>query len=246
MFSLMLSLAASAAAQSENKLVWELSVKGAPVGTREVTVRTMHGTAEGEDGSRVLESFTDLSGQVGPMRVRWRQRLTAHIDAREPASFTSVVDQNGTTLEIQGRWTPDNWIVTTTTNGRPRTTEMPLARVDISTADLLDPATRYPFAHFTELRILSAESGEVLTGPVERLGVSEVTVQGTPIQVTGYAWTSTKGRSEFKFSADGFLVAYRTQLFGVDLEAVLRDPPPGGSDDFPVSARGARVDAVDL
>jgi hypothetical protein len=94
--------------------------------------------------------------------------------------------------------------------------------------------------------ILSSEAGEVLTGPIEKLGVSEVVVAGTPVQVTGYAWTSTKGRSEFLYSADGFLVKYRTQLFGIDLEAVLRDPPPGGSDDFPVAARGPQVDSSDL
>jgi hypothetical protein len=226
---------------AEQKLVWELSVKGQAVGTRELTVRTI-----GDDGSRILESFTDLSGQVGPMRVRWRQRLTAHATAREPASFTSVVDQNGTALEIQGRWTPDTWYVTTTTNGRARTTEMPLSRIDFSTADLLDPQTRFPLSHYDSAMILSSEAGEVLTGPIEKLGVSEVVVAGTPVQVTGYAWTSTKGRSEFLYSADGFLVKYRTQLFGIDLEAVLRDPPPGGSDDFPVAARGPQVDSSDL
>lgn len=226
---------------AEQTLVWDLSVKGQPVGTRQLTVRTI-----GEDQGRILESFTDLSGQVGPMRVRWRQRLTAHVDGREPASFTSVVDQNGTALEIQGRWTPETWYVTTTTNGRSRTTEMPLARIDLSTADLLDPLTRYPLSHYGEAAILSSESGEVLSGPIEKLGVSEISIAGTPVQVTGYAWTSTKGRSEFQYSADGFLVKYRTQLFGIDLEAVLREPPPGGSDDFPVAARGPQVEVLDL
>lgn len=180
------------------------------------------------------------------MRVRWRQRLTAHASAREPASFTSVVDQNGTALEIQGRWTPETWYVTTTTNGRSRTTEMPLSRIDLSTADLLDPMSRYPLSHYEEAAILSSEAGEVLSGPIEKLGVSEVVVAGTPIQVSGYAWTSTKGRSEFLYSADGYLVKYRTQLFGIDLEAVLREAPPGGSDDFPVAARGPQVESQDL
>lgn len=234
-------VATLAARAAEQTLVWDLSVKGQPVGTRQLTVRTL-----GDDQSRILEAFTDLSGQVGPMRVRWRQRVTAHVTAREPASFTSVVDQNGTALEIQGRWTPDTWYVTTTTNGRSRTTEMPLARVDLSTADLLDPLTRYPLSHYDQVAILSSESGEVLSGPVERLGVSEISVAGTPVQVTGYAWTSTKGRSEFHYSADGFLVKYRTQLFGIDLEAMLREPPPGGSDDFPVAVRGPQVEVLEL
>jgi hypothetical protein len=234
---------AVAHAAGDQKLVWDLSVKGVNVGSRELTVREM----DGADGpSRVLESYTEINGMIGPLKVRWRQRMTAHVDARQPASFISVVDQNGTVLEIQGRWTPSAWMVTTTTNGRARTTEMPLPRIDLSTADLIDPNSRLPLSHFTEARMLSAESGEVLVGPLERLGVSELPIDGQPIQVTGYAWTNPQGRSEFQYSADGFLVKYRTQLLGVEVEAVLRDPPPGGSDDFPVAVRPPAVEILDL
>ncbi|MEQ1565646.1 MAG: DUF6134 family protein [Myxococcota bacterium] len=231
------------AATPEHHLVWELSVKGQVVGSRELTVRYL----EADGGtSRALESYTDLDGTVGPLKVRWRQRLSAHIDAREPASFTSVVDQSGQVVEVQGRWTPSHWAITTTSGGRSRSTEMPLARVDLSTADLMDPYTLLPLAHYREAHILSAETGEVLVGPVESLGVSELRVKNNPIQVTGYAWTSTTGRSEFYYSADGYLVKYKTQLLGVDLEAVLRDPPPGGVDDFPLATARPVVEVIDL
>ncbi|MCA9488829.1 MAG: hypothetical protein KC621_02880 [Myxococcales bacterium] len=228
---------------ADTTLTWDLSVKGVNVGSRELTVRTMDG-ADGQ--SRILESFTDINGMVGPLKVRWRQRMTAHVDAREPAAFTSVVDQNGSLLEIQGRWTPTGWQVTTTTNGRSRATDMPLSRVDLSTADLMDPSSRLPLSHYDEVRVLSAESGEVLVGPVEKLGVSEVSIDGQAIQVTGYAWTSPQGRSELMFSADGWLVKYSAQLLGIQVDAVLRDPPPGGSDDFPVAVRPPKVEALDL
>lgn len=227
----------------DTTLVWDLSVKGVNVGSRELTVRTMDG-ADGQ--SRILESFTDINGMVGPLKVRWRQRMTAHVDAREPAAFTSVVDQNGSLLEIQGRWTPTGWQITSTTNGRSRSTDMPLSRVDLSTADLMDPSSRLPLSHYDEVRVLSAESGEVLVGPVEKLGVSEVTIDGQAIQVTGYAWTSPQGRSELMFSADGWLVKYSAQLLGIQVDALLRDPPPGGSDDFPVAVRPPKVEALDL
>lgn len=234
---------AQPAGQFQHKLVWDLSVRGAVVGTRELTVKYL----ESDGGTnRMLESFTDINGAVGPMKVRWRQRMTAHIDAREPASFHSVLDQGGTVLEVQGRWTPAKWQVTTTSNGRSRTAELPLGRVDLSTADLMDPYTQLPLSHFTEVRVLSAESGEVLMGPVESLGVSELQIKNAPIQVSGYAWTSPQGRSEFYYSADGFLVKYRTQLLGVELEAVLRDPPPGGVDDFPVAVGRPTVDGQDI
>jgi hypothetical protein len=236
-------VAAAFAGTFEHKLVWDMSVGGTTVGSRELTVRYL----EADGGTnRILESYTDINGALGPMKVRWRQRMTAHVDAKEPASFHSVVDQGGAILEVQGRWTPTQWLVTTTANGRSRTSEVPLGRVELSTADLMDPYSKLPLSHFKEARVLSAETGEVLIGPVEQLGVSEVRVKTQPIQVSGYAWTSPQGRSEFYYSADGFLVKYKTQLMGVDLEAVLRDPPPGGVDDFPVTSARPSVDGEDI
>lgn len=240
----MLALGTTAlAGDFSHTLVWDLSVRGTKVGSRQVSVRYL----ESDGGaSRILESYTDINGTIGPMKVRWRQRMTAHIDAREPASFHSVIDENGSVLEVQGRWTPAEWHVTTTTNGRSRTTAMPLGRIDLSTADLMDPYTTLPLSHFTQARILSAETGEVLLGPIQSLAIQEIKIKNTPVQVSGYAWTTPQGRSEFYYSADGFLVRYRTQMLGAELEATLRDPPPGGVDDFPVAAARPSVDVLDL
>src|SRR5687768_15252506 len=244
MVTLLLAQAALGA-PLEQKLVWDLSVKGAPVGKRNLTIRYLESDSGGT--MRMLESYTEINGSLGPMKVRWVQRMTASIDPREPASFTSVVDQNGTVLQVQGRWTPANWVViTSTAAGRPRETTMPLSRIDLSTADLMDPYSRLPLSYFDQARILSAETGEVLVGPIEKLGVSELTIGGQPIQVTGYAWTSSEGRSAFYYSADGFLVKYETQLVGIDLEAVLHDPPPGGVDDFPVAVGRPKIEELDL
>jgi len=233
----------AAAADRENTLVWDISAGGARIGTRNLVVRYLDGEA---GTSRILESYTELEGQLGPTRLRWRQRMTAHVDAREPASFHSVIDHDGTPIEVQGRWTPSAWVVTTLANGRPRTVDMPLTRIDLSTADLLDPDTRFPLSHFSDIRMLSAETGEVLTGPVEQLGVREITIAGKPLAVTTYAWTSPQGRWELSYSTDGFLVRSVTQLLGITLEAQLREPPPGGIDDFPVSGGQPEIEALDL
>lgn len=243
MWTLALAAVTANAAELEHRLVWKLSVKGAPVGERTAVIRYLEGSA---GTNRIVESYTDLNGAVGPMKVRYRQRMTASIDAREPASFHAVNDQGGATLEVQGRWTPSGWVVTSTASGRSRTVDMPIGRIDLSTADLMDPYTRVPLSYYTEARILSAESGEVLVGPVAKLGVSEIAIQGQPVQVSGYAWTSPQGRSEFYYSADGFLVRYKTQLLGIELEAVLDAPPPGGVDDFPVAAGRPKVEILDL
>jgi len=230
-------------AGSDSTLTWNLTANGARVGTRTLTIRTLEGDA---GTNRILESYTDLNGRVGPLQVRYRQRMTAHVNGREPASFHSVVDANGALNEVQGRWTPGAWVITQTSNGRSRTTEMPAGRIDLSTADLFDPFSQVALSRFDEARILATESGDVLRGPVEKLGVSEVVIGPMQVQVSGYAWSSPSGRSEFYFSTDGFLVKYQVQLLGVSLDAVLASPPPGGVDDFPVAARGPIIEAIDL
>jgi len=129
----------------------DVAVRGSTIGTRTLTIKYVQGEA---GTNRILESFTDLNGAVGPIKVRFRQRLTAHIDAREPASFHSVVDQNGSLMETQARWTPSAWLVTTTADQRSRTVDMPLNRIDLSTADLMDPYSRLPLSHYEEVRVL--------------------------------------------------------------------------------------------
>ncbi len=231
------------AADLEHSLTWDITVQGQPVGQRTLTVKY----AEGSIGlRRIMESWTDLDGQIGPIRVRYRQRMTAHADSREPASFQSVIDENGSLREVQGRWTPAAWLVTVNADGRARTVEMPLNRIDISTGDLIDPGTSLTLNHFAEVRVLSAETGEVASGPVSELGISDLTIAGEQVQVTGYAWDNSQGRSAFYYSPDGFLVRYETQLLGVPMIATLVAAPPGGVDDFPVSSGSTSVEELPL
>ncbi len=245
LFALVALTGLAGAADLEHKLSWDLSVQGQKVGTRELTVKYIRD--EGAVGfRRVVESWTEMAGAVGPMRVTYRQRMTAHASGREPASFHSVIDENGSGLEVQARWSPSAWWVTTSTSGRSRTIDMPLNRIDLSTADLMDPDTRYPLSHYDELRLLSAETGEVLTGPLEHIGTSNITIGGQKVQVHGHVWTSPEGKSEFYYSADGFLVRYEIQLLGISLSAILNHAPPGGVDDFPVRVGAPAIEEINL
>jgi len=243
MLVVLIALSAQAA-DLQHSLVYDLSVSGSVVGTRKLTIKYV---PDDQGTRRILESFTDIDGQVGPIRARFRQRMTAHIGPREPASFHSVVEENGRLMEIQGRWTPSAWMLTTTADRRSRSVDLPLNRVHLSTADLMDPYSQFGLDHLSgEARVLSAESGDVLQGPLEALGVEEIQIDNLPVQVTGYEWTSPQGTQSFWYSSDGFLVKFQTQLLGVTLDAILQDPPPGGVDDFPVAAGGAQVERVDL
>jgi hypothetical protein len=195
---------------------------------------------------RIVESWTELSGNIGPLRVNYRQRLTGHAEGSDPASFQSVIDEDGALREVQGRWSPSAWWVVTTADGRSRTVEVPINRIDLSTVDLVDPGSGLQLARFDEARILSAETGEILSGPVSELGISDIMIGATSVQVSGFAWDSPQGRSSFFYSADGFLVRYETQMLGVPMEAQLEQPPPGGVDDFPVASGRPAIEEIPL
>ncbi len=247
---LLFSLSASAAAP-ETTLTWDLTAQNAPIGTRTVTVKAL----PGDQGThRVIEAFTDISGTIGPIRIRFQQRMTAHAEGNAPASFHSVIDENGTPSEIQGRWTPSGWFVSTNVAGRARNVDFPPSRIDLSTADLMDPESRVSPSQLAPaergksvtVRVLSALTGTVETGPLERLGPSEVTIDGTAVPVEGYTWTGPQGASRFYYSSEGHLVKYQSTMQGIQVEGVLQDPPPGGIDDFPVAIGRPDVETIPL
>lgn len=227
----------------EHKLVWDLAVKGQKIGTREVTVKYVPGDL---GMRRILESWTEIDGSVGPMRLVYRQRMTAHASEREPASFHSVMEQNGTPAEVQARWTASAWWVTTNVGGRARTVDMPANRIDISTADLFDPDTRFPMSRFEQVRILSAETGDVLVGPVTDLGSKEMQAGKKSVQVHGYAWDAPMGKSTFWFSGEGYLVAYDMAILGIEVQGRLTHEPPPGVDDFPVAFGRPAIEVIPL
>lgn len=238
-----LSIAALAAPSNDSELVWNLFVDGQPVGTRELTVRRI-----GSDTSamRILESYTNIDFSLGNTPIQYRQRLTASVQPGEPAAFHSVVDQNGSLLEVQARWTPSAWVVSTTENGATRTVDMPVDRVHMSTADLFDPDNLTPISRHGNARLLFAELGTVNIGSVEKLGTSETLINNETVQVTGFAWTGPAGRSEFFYSTDGYLVSFTLHLAGIGVRGTLAEPPPAGVDDFPVRTFAPDVRVIDL
>lgn len=231
------------AAPVEPELTWGLSIRDQPVGTRTLKLKILpgdHGTR------RILESYTSIDGRVGPIGLTFRQRMTAHAEGGDPASFHSVVDQNGDAAEIQGRYTPSGWVVSTNLGGRVRSADYPPGRIDLSTADLLDPESRVALGRSGTVRILFAETGDVVEGKVEKLPSDTLEIDGAPVDVQGYAWASPEGTSRFWYSAEGYLVRYELQLLGVPVTGQLTKPPPAGIDDFPVRVGTPDVERIPL
>ena len=225
-------LALASAFAAPVTLAWDLAVQGRPVGTRTVTVKAL----PGDGGRRVLESYTEVAGAVGPVKLDFRQRFTAHLVGADPASFHSVVDQGGQASEIQGRFSAMGWTVTTNIGGRVRTSDYSPGRIDLSTADLFDPQSQLGLKRASTVRILSAETGEVMQGSVVAKGATTVEVAGESVPVEHYQVVGADGSSSFWFSPEGYLVRYELRSMGAKLTGTLTSPPPGGVDDFAVRA----------
>lgn len=243
MWILLAALALAAPAlPPERTVTWELTVGGRPIGTRNATVRY-----EVQRGKtvRVIESWTDLAGAVGPVNFTWKQRLTA-VAGRTPASFSSVVQENGSPSEVQGRWEPQGWVVTTVDRRQVNTRDVPGQYIDLSTADLMDPGSRYTLLRYDHVKLLSAETGDIWDGAVESLGPAEITIDGKVVPVEGAAWMSPEGRTEFWYNDEGYLVRYRMRLLGFEVQGLLTDAPPPGADEFAVPISSPQVNVRDL
>ncbi len=242
MWCILASLAAFGA-DLTHQMSWNLSVAGKVVGHRDVTVKYVKSDV---GMRRIVESWTEIDGAAGPVRIRYRQRMTASGEGRDPMSFQSVIDENGRGREVSVRWTPNAWVVTTVADGRSRTGQLEPARVDLSSADLFDPDSRVGLDGRTSARMIQAETGDVLSGTVSDLGHQIVEVGGEPVPVHGWSWDTPQGRQKLWYSSDGFLVRYEAQILGIAVEGLLRRPPPGGVDDFPVALGRPEIEVTPL
>jgi len=238
----MIVLGAAQAADVEHQLRWSIAIEGQPVGERTLTVRYL---PDGDGTRRVLESLTHVEASVAGFNYRFDQRLTAHASSGS-ASFSSVLKENDVAREVQGRPTPFGWSVSLSERGRTRSWELEGPDVDLSTADLIDPGTRRSLGALDTVHLLSAETGEVLTGKVEHLGTKAITLRGVDVPVDGLAIVSDQGRQELWYSTDGALVRYQLSAMGKALIATLVDQPPAGVDDTPVTVGAAGITETDL
>ena len=240
--ALLALLSLPAAAADVHRLAWDVSVAGQKVGSREATVTVDRGQT---GTTRVIEAMTSISVSLAGQSLAYQQRLTA-IAERAPASFHAVIKEDGRPREVQGRWSGTGWTVTRVDGSRVRTEDAPASRIDLSTADLFDPGSRYHLGRFDTVKVLSAETGDVWEGRVEKLGPSTVQVAGASVDVVGYAWHAPDGTSRFWYTSDGWLVKYETRIVGVKVEGVMTTPPPKGPDAFAVGIGRAEVEVSEL
>ncbi len=219
---LLLLLLAPAQASDSQALVYDLSVGGRAVGSREVTINYLD-----VDGAavRVIESYTAFDVQVAGVPFSYVNRASVRVDARG-AAFTSSVSENGELREVQARSRRDgSWTVTVLEDGTRAATRLSPGDVDLCSLELLDPIRHEELTARPRAELLAAETGTLLAGQVEDLGESSLDIGGSAVPVHRWAWTPPTGRVELAWSLDGLLVSYETAWMGKKLGARLRALP---------------------
>ena len=181
------------------------------VGKREAGIRYLpRGRAE----VRLLESWTSFDLALPAARLSFEQRLGARFGGDR--TFTSSTRVNGTVREVQARLGVDGvWSVTVTSGGEAETWTLAGDAVDLTSAELFDPERALSLlARSTTLRLLSAETGRVMTGPVATLDPSTLEVGGQRVPVQRFRWTPPEGPMVLAFAEDGYLLAYDWQAVG--------------------------------
>lgn len=217
MFALLLVTAAAAADQ---KLVYDLTVNGEVVGTREVTYRYL----AREDGERrVIEAYTELS--VAGSKVACRSN---GLSTPRSAQFTSAVEQDGARSQVQGTLLPDGGWRLVVAEGKD-VTERTLGRTEaqVTSLDLLDPVRNRVLTTPGAVGIVLVETGEVLVGSVGEGREGNIKVGGQKVPVVRYTVDGGAGGSaSFDLDAEGLLLRSELSWLGVRVIATARDVPP--------------------
>ena len=150
----------SVQADEVEELTYQLTVAGQPVGRRTVTVRYLQ---EENREVRLLESYTELSFAAGKDGVTFTQRLGGQ--GRSPAgTFNATTATDGEVSEVHAVRRSEGWTVTTVAPERLATEAYSHRDVDASSLTLIDPGAAGYLSGRTRLRVLAAETGEVLDG----------------------------------------------------------------------------------
>jgi hypothetical protein len=215
----------ASAAETTQSLSYDIVVNGAVVGSRDVSIRYLEPFTPGDAESRVIETWTELEARVGGWRAEVQNRSTGHI-TRSDSSFTSSLSLNGDVSEVQGRTLADGrWQLHGIFNRRLSNWELRRTEVDLSTLDLLDPIRSQQLTTLTQARVLSAETGQVMTGPVADLGEGVLIVGGQEVRVHRWSWTPQEGRFELAWSSDGMLLGWSAEIKGQTIQGRLKALP---------------------
>ncbi|MFH1466723.1 MAG: hypothetical protein ABIO70_20220 [Pseudomonadota bacterium] len=227
-------LLVSAAARAEDQpLTYRLLSDDRPIGSRETALTYLPGPS-GE--IRMLKAWTTLVLPTPREAMQVKQRLGARFGGDR--SFSVSLSTNGQVREIQGRQEPDGtWTISIADAQGAKTWSLESSAVDLSSPELLDPERALSTLRASDhLRLLSAETGAILEGPVEALPPRTVAVADRDLPVEVFRFSPPEGSMTLAYSQEGWLVAYDYQILGKLVGARLEKLPPPRSFDTALDA----------
>jgi hypothetical protein len=206
---MLLLLLPTALASETWDLTYTVTLADAPVGQRVLTVTYLPGP-HGEQ--RLLECYTDAPG------------VKQRVSGTPEGAFAALNQQGGAHWEVQSAAVPTGWMVSYADSAGLQQDTLRLGAFDATSLSLMDPGqVLEPDPSF---RVLSAETGEVLTGPLTQVGPTQVQVGDTLVDGTEYSWASPTGAIRVVTDPTGLVLSTSTQLAGQTLEMTLDALPP--------------------
>lgn len=207
---------AAPAAPEPQRAVYDLSVDGSPVGSREVTV-TFLSRPSGE--RHVIDAHTvlDVAG------VHLESRVSG-LSTPSGAQFSAATERGGARSAVSGQELPAGGWRVTFADGHTES-ERAEAAVRLSTVDLMDPGRVALLDAPGPFAVLIAETGDVVSGTLSAGEPGTLTVHGRKVSVTRYTLSGEHGSARFFVADGGVLVRSDVTWLGVTVQAAVQDLP---------------------
>lgn len=213
---MLLLLAVTAQAQPLETRTFEygITAAGLPVGTRTFRVTYIAGHL-GEQ--RLMECYTEIPVAGFSQRV---SGISA--DSLTPG-FSANNAQGSEVWEVQAVRDTSGLQVHFVDGRGTQTSHLNFSQVNTTSLALMDPERSLGQA--AQLNLLSAETGEILSGPLEMLGSEQVLVGGQSLAAQHYVWTPETGPVHLYYGAQGVLLKTQTRVAGQAVELTLTEAP---------------------
>lgn len=212
-------------AESSQSLVYDLSLQGKPVGTREITIQYLPATDTMPYGSRLVESFTELEVDVAGKKIVYQQRATGHFSDYK-SRFVSSVSVNDKIFEFQGKQLPSrDWIIYEMTEAGKEKTVYKSYQLDTVSLALFDPGQAQNWQGGRFSKIYHIEMGDVWSGKWENIDESTISIGTQSIVGRKVRYETPSGAANISWSDTGLLIDWELEILGVRLDADIRSLP---------------------
>lgn len=230
--TLLCFFALNEASAETQELRYTLSANGQEVGHRTLKIRFI----QGEYGEkRFIESWTEFQLPIARRNFHYKQRLSGLTKTR-PMGFSASMSEDGHLREVQVVQQPERWMVTHAELGRSWILPVQEASFDATSLTLVDPGSKGFLDDRMSLRVLSAETGQVVEGRLVDQGTRSLEIEGQSVDAEHYQWTLDSGSVDLAYSEDGYLLSYTVAIAGQRLTAQLDRLPEARSfeEDMPM------------